>query len=208
MYDDELLQLTAKALSINPEYTTGWNVRRRTLLGNVLDKPGVGAEAKQNVLAQDLQLTNASLRYNPKNYNVWEHRKWVLEAMPDADWSTELKLVEAFLEKDPRNFHSWDYRRYCIQAIISATLKDQGESAPRSKPLPAITTASELAYTKRKVAENFSNFSAWHYRSKLLPRLWAEKGWEPGSTERLNYIDQGESNFYFEPCNSALNPLP
>lgn len=45
----------------------------------------------------------ASLQQNPKVYCLWEHRKWVLETMPDADWGWEIKMVEMYLEKDARN---------------------------------------------------------------------------------------------------------
>jgi len=60
-------------------------------------------EARQTILSQDLNLTNQSLKLNPKNYSVWEHRKWVLVTMTDADWSMEMKMVELYLEKDGRN---------------------------------------------------------------------------------------------------------
>ena len=64
-------------------------------------------EARQTLLEQDLGLTNRSLRMNPKNYSVWEHRKWVLETMHRAaDWAFEIKMVESFLEKDGRNCES------------------------------------------------------------------------------------------------------
>lgn len=33
---------------------------------------------------------------------------------------------------------------------------------------------AELAYTTRKIEANFSNFSAWHQRSKVLTSLWEE----------------------------------
>lgn len=40
---------------------------------------------------------------NPKEYAVWNHRKWLLRTMPDPDWQFELKTVEGLLEKDARN---------------------------------------------------------------------------------------------------------
>ncbi|GAA5925058.1 hypothetical protein JCM1841_004061 [Sporobolomyces salmonicolor] len=182
-YTPASLQLTTRVLGLNPEFQTGWGMRRRILLDGLL--AGADTATKQRVLEDDLQLTNASLKHNPKNYSVWEHRKWVLETMPDADWGMEIKMVELYLEKDGRNFHSWDYRRYLISSILSLP-----PSASRTKPLPQPTTESELAFTTRKISSNFSNFSAWHYRTKLLAKLWSEKGWGVEDTERLERVDQ------------------
>ncbi|GAA5827627.1 hypothetical protein JCM3770_006876 [Rhodotorula araucariae] len=184
-YTHEALDGTTRLLSLNPEFQTGWGIRRRILLNGLLRD--ADAATQQQILEGDLQLTNASLKLNPKVYCVWEHRKWVLETMPDADWGFEFKMVEMYLEKDARNFHSWDYRRYLVTSILSLP---SSPSTPRSKPLPQPTTESELAFTTRKISANFSNFSAWHYRTKLLAKLWEEKGWGPAAPERLSRVDQ------------------
>lgn len=62
---------------------------------------------RQAILENDLALTFESLLKNPKNYSVWEHRKWLLQTMPDADWGREMKMVDVSLQKDGRNCASF-----------------------------------------------------------------------------------------------------
>ena len=48
---------------------------------------------------------------------------------------------------------------------------------------------AELAYTTRKIEANFSNFSAWHQRTKVLGALWAS-----------GELDRAKSQADGEPC--------
>jgi geranylgeranyl transferase type-2 subunit alpha len=48
----------------------------------------------------------------------------------------------------------------------------------------------ELAYTKSKIEANFSNFSAWHQRSKVFASLW-----EQGLSVEKDDRDSGEFAF-------------
>ena len=65
--------------------------------------------------------------------------------------------------------HGWNYRRY-------VTRHHEGSS-----------NVSENEFALQKIQENFSNYSAWHQRSKLLPRMY-----ERGSSEYLEAISRGE----------------
>lgn len=51
--------------------------------------------------------------------------------------------------------HAWNYRRYVLASM------------PDQRPI-----VTELAYTTRKISASFSNFSAWHQRSKVYSSLW------------------------------------
>ena len=141
-----LLVLTEKMLSVNPDPTHLWNIRREMLLlplGNDGDEATDGSGSSFTV-ESELKLTAHCLKRNPKAYATWFHRKWSLghfaTAYPRINEHTstpglhsaaehfdivkallrsELDLCAQFLQLDERNFHCWNYRRFIVALLGS-----------------------------------------------------------------------------------------
>ncbi|KAJ8679431.1 hypothetical protein QAD02_015218 [Eretmocerus hayati] len=146
--DDEILVMTEKLLAQLPDVYTLWNIRREALLNN-----NWSDDERVEKLEKELPLTETCLRENPKSYCAWHHRQWVIEYLPYPNWQRELNLCNKCLNLDDRNFHCWNYRRF---VVLKACVSDE----------------EELDFTTNKIMNNFSNYSSWHYRSKLLPKLY------------------------------------
>lgn len=65
--------------------------------------------------------------------------------------------------------HGWDYRRYIV-----ASLNTSIPPINTTRKRPTTTLKSELAYTTNKISASFSNYSAWHYRTKLMEKILAD----------------------------------
>ena len=77
------------------------------------------------------------------------------------------------LALDSRNFHGWGYRRQVVEEIQRLSGQSMAEQ--------------EFEYTTKMIRTNLSNFSAWHYRSQLIPRLLSER--KSGSEDRKKVLD-------------------
>ena len=209
-YGAVLHHLTTELLTLNPEYYTIWNLRRRCLISSFLTDPAAAEQEQPNidgqaepryqqpdrtcaaVLQSELAFTIPLLMGFPKCYWIWNFRQWILSqailrltvSAARSIWETELGLTSKMLSKDQRNFHAWGYRRIVVAKLESVEL--QGKSMAED----------EFAYTTRMIRRNLSNFSAWHYRSKTIPRLLQERGVGPDMraaflAEELDLVREG-----------------
>ena len=90
--------------------------------------------------------------------------------------------MSKMLTKDRRNFHAWVYRRHVVAALESRALEGRSMAEP------------EFEYTTRMIRVDLSNFSAWHNRTQLIPRLLEERGADDAA--RQKFLDDGTSGQY------------
>ena len=88
----------------------------------------------------------------------------------------ELKLCDKMLGMDERNFHCWNYRLLTslqyLKEIESRLSQINQDIAHQVKN---IFLEKECTMAYNLIKKNFSNFSAWHYRSKLMPILYEQE---------------------------------
>ncbi|VDO03453.1 unnamed protein product [Rodentolepis nana] len=144
-YDLAILGKLSELLEQCPDMFTLWNYRREILLSSNSET----VDSRTSMFDKELTLTARCLQKNPKSYATWHHRSWVMSNHSSPDWKAENILCNKFLKIDSRNFHCWDYRRFVVKNA-------------------RISNAEELKFTDLALEENFSNYSAWHYRSELI----------------------------------------
>ena len=101
---------------------------------------------------------------------------------------SEIELCTLYLKSDERNFHCWDYRRFVVEHSTSL-----GSNADK-----------ELEFSYNKIM-NISNYSAWHYRSKLLPIVHPSSISSIGvnESERRKELQLVENAMYTDPADSS-----
>jgi geranylgeranyl transferase type-2 subunit alpha len=180
-YDEESLKISAELLVSNADILTLWNFRKNILQSFTNDNqrskdpqqkdeeitPTMDDQKLADHFVNELNVTEICLKKNPKSYGSWFHRQWCLvevnspvndhlsKLSKQFNWKNELELCNFFLNADERNFHCWKHRSFVINA-------------------GNLSKFDELDFTYEKICTNFSNYSAWHYRSKLIETLFTD----------------------------------
>ena len=66
----------------------------------------------QNLLIE-LQYIDTYAEENPKNYQIWHHRRVIVELLNDYTSNAalhELEFTSNVLHEDNKNYHAWSYR--------------------------------------------------------------------------------------------------
>ena len=151
-------------------------------------------EKRYEMVIKELDFLVKSIMKSPKSYTLWFHRQWIIEKGLNVErklapeWKsrileTELKLCDKMLMMDERNFHCWNYRLLTALLYLKEIKLRIGEE---SAEVEVKFLEKECAMAEALIKKNFSNYSAWHYRSKLMPELY----------KRLPTTSEGKDNRY------------
>jgi len=140
---DRVLRLTASAIQLNPANYTVWSLRRECLFF-------LGCNLAQEL---DWLLDVVKEKGCWKNYQVWQHRRVVVNRLGDA--SREASFTEAAFEDDKKNYHAWAHRQWVVRNFCGSD---------------EMLWGSELAFTLELLRTDVRNNSAWNHRWFVLTK--------------------------------------
>lgn len=94
---ERALEITTYLISVSPSNPYLYWYREK-----ILEKLGFDFQKELNFSTQ------LALDYL-KPYQIWRHRQWIMERIPQSTQIDETKFVQDVLECDGKNFHVWEY---------------------------------------------------------------------------------------------------
>ena len=184
-YDQKSMDFLLKSSVLMPDYPTLWSIRK-ILIEQYL--PTITDDKCKEFLAKEIKSILPIMMKNPKSYLLWYHRVWCLVKYIEIELKLKTPLEESiligeiglcnkFFQKDDRNFHCWNYRVKLL-SLISIYFQDTFQKF----------IEDELKFTLGKITVNFSNFSAWLYRSKLIPIYFIQHNIKWNTKEALDFF--------------------
>lgn len=140
------LTLTREMISMNNSSYTAWALRRKCL-----------EEQDDTGILQEVGFVDDWCEKSPKNYQVWFHRRWLVEALlhrglksiPDLI-SSECSALKRLIDTEPKHYHGWGHRMY-IANLFSL-----------------FESHSELEFSIRYISQDVRNNSAWNHRRRAI----------------------------------------
>lgn len=192
-YNLKNLDYLIKAAKLMTDSTTIWNYRKELIL-YIKEKSIYNEDELYDLYKQEIKHLSSLLLSNPKSYVLWNHREWILLLSAEYEKSRELYsksllkndilLCNQFLLKDNRNFHCWNYR-LVLFLMVKTHFSDHFFEL----------LTNEIDFTIEKIKESCSNFSAWHYRSKLIMIYFEIMNIDWNSIDSYKYFQKSDFGY-------------
>lgn len=163
------LALTADCIDLQTSNFSVWYFRRRIL------------KKLTHHLPAELNFVERVIANEPKNYQVWHHRKTIVEWIGDG--SQEKHLTASILSIDSKNYHAWQHRQWALKEFA---LWD-----------------GELEFTDAQLAMDVRDNSAWNHRYFVIKetRRFEDTSWLDKELrhvhKRIEQLPTNESSWSF-----------
>jgi protein farnesyltransferase/geranylgeranyltransferase type-1 subunit alpha len=101
---------------------------------------------KELDIKEELNWLDSIALENQKNYQIWHHRKVIIEKLNDP--SHEKKVLNEIFADEPKNFHGWCHRIWVVRRFN--------------------LIEGEFEFVDKLLKEDVRNNSAWNYRFFLI----------------------------------------
>ena len=135
-------ELTTLIISFFPTNYCAWVLRRECL-----DK------VKEIDMKEELNWLDSILVATQKNYQIWHHRKLLIEKLNDV--SHEKNMLKKVFSSEPKNFHAWTHRIWMIRRFNN--------------------TENEFEFIEEMLKDDIKNNSVWNYRFFLIQYINGNK---------------------------------
>jgi protein farnesyltransferase/geranylgeranyltransferase type-1 subunit alpha len=164
--------LTERILEHNPANYTVWHYRRdiiRSLMNDYItnqqqqqqlsdiqqQQQQQQQQSKDNIIEEEIIFMDKFSTENPKNYQIWYHRRALVEIMITYDMynnndsikfiiNKELDFCELVCDTDNKNYHSWAHRQWILKTFNYWD--------------------NEIQYINKMIINDSRNNSAWNQR--------------------------------------------
>jgi len=166
----------------NPKSYTLWGHRQWVILEALqIEKFMSYQKLKEfggGILNSEIMLCDKMLVADERNFHCWNYRSWVINTqLEQYDQVEQAQKDKIELKKQQENGQKDNEE---------GDSKKDAEGDKETQPDHGVVfdagenkmkrLKSELDMTKRMIEKNFSNFSAWHYRSNLLLKIHKDSG--------------------------------
>lgn len=179
---------------------SAWFVRK-----SCLEKLNLSYEA-------ELEFTNQTFVGNEKNYQIWEHRRFLISHINSP--KNEIEFLNSILQKDNKNIHAWGYRKWLVEKfnlieeekknILEFFEEDVRNNSAwnfryflQKSSISKENLSEELKFVFEKIKEVYDNEASWNYlngwfSSYNFQCFGQAKDFSPPHLKKFSYLDYPE----------------